>query len=104
MVIRPDDLVCRFGGEEFALLFNGSRESVGRALDRLRLQLEMTRLNFAGHQLKLSASIGAVATADCGFNIDYLYNMADKALYVAKQSGRNRLEWNDGLILSRLGR
>lgn len=104
MVIRPDDLVCRFGGEEFALLFNGSRESVGRALDRLRLQLEMTRLNFAGHQLKLSASIGAVATADCGYNIDYLYNMADKALYVAKQSGRNRLEWNDGLILSRLGR
>lgn len=64
MVTRPDDLVCRFGGEEFALLFSGKRESVGRALDRLRLQLEMTRLNYAGHQLKLNASIGAVSTAD----------------------------------------
>jgi diguanylate cyclase (GGDEF)-like protein len=104
MVTRPDDLVCRFGGEEFALLFNGQRESVGRALDRLRLQLEMTQLSYAGHQLKLNASIGAVSTADCGYNIDYLYNMADKALYVAKRSGRNRLEWNDGRVFSRLGR
>lgn len=104
MVTRPDDLVCRFGGEEFALLLNGSRQSAGRALDRMRLQLEMSRLSFAGHQIKLTASFGAAATTECGYNIDYLYNTADKALYIAKQSGRNRLEWSDGRILSRLAR
>jgi len=104
MVTRPDDLVCRFGGEEFALLLEGSRASAGRALERMRLQLEMSRLSFGGHQLKLTASFGAAATAECGYNIDYLYNTADKALYVAKQSGRNRLEWSDGRILSRLAR
>ena len=103
-VTRPDDLVCRFGGEEFALLINGSRQTAGRALDRMRLQLEMSRLTFAGHQIKLTASFGAAATAECGYNIDYLYNTADKALYAAKQAGRNRLEWSDGRILSRLAR
>lgn len=103
-VTRPDDLLCRFGGEEFALLLNGSRQATGRALDRMRLQLEMSRLTFAGHQLKLTASFGAAATADCGYNIDYLYTTADKALYIAKQTGRNRLEWSDGRVLSRLAR
>lgn len=103
-VTRPEDLICRFGGEEFALLIEGSRESAGRALERMRLQLEMSRFNFAGHQLKLTASFGAAATGDCGYNIDYLYSTADKALYMAKQSGRNRLEWNDGKIFSRLAR
>ena len=70
----------------------------------MRLQLEMSRLTFAGHQLKLTASFGAAATADCGYNIDYLYTTADKALYIAKQTGRNRLEWSDGRVLSRLAR
>jgi diguanylate cyclase (GGDEF)-like protein len=101
-VTRPDDLVCRFGGEEFALLLDCSRQAAGNALDRLRLQLEMSCFHYAGFQLKLTASIGAAATTECGYNIDYLYTTADKALYGAKQSGRNRLEWSDGRIISRL--
>ncbi|NBW63608.1 MAG: GGDEF domain-containing protein [Synechococcaceae bacterium WB4_1_0192] len=103
-VTRADDLVCRFGGEEFALLLHGSREDAGRQLDRLRLQLEMTRLNHAGNQIKVQASIGAACSNACGYNIDFLYNTADKALYQAKQAGRNRLEWSDGRMLSRLAR
>jgi diguanylate cyclase (GGDEF)-like protein len=103
-VTRPNDLVCRFGGEEFALLIQGSREAASKALERLRLQLEMSRLNFAGHHLTLHTSVGAAATADCGYNIDYLYTTADKALYSAKQGGRNRVAWSDGRMLSRLSR
>jgi diguanylate cyclase (GGDEF)-like protein len=103
-VTRPDDLLCRLGGEEFAILLSGTRDSAGRALERLRLQLEMSRLSFNGHQLKISASIGAASTAECGYNLDYLYNMSDKALYAAKNAGRNRLEWSDGRVVTRLSR
>jgi diguanylate cyclase (GGDEF)-like protein len=101
-VTRPEDLVCRFGGEEFAMLLSARRDAASKALERLRLQLEMNCLTYRGHRIPLTASIGAAATSQCGYNIDFLYNAADKALYVAKHGGRNRLEWNAGEIISRL--
>ncbi|MFM7312794.1 MAG: diguanylate cyclase [Cyanobium sp.] len=101
-VTRPEDVVCRFGGEEFALLLSGSRSAGAKALERLRLQLEMNRLSYKGHRVPVTVSIGAAATADCGYNIDYLYNSSDKALYAAKNSGRNRLEWSGREVATRL--
>ena len=101
-VLRPDDLVCRFGGEEFALLLSTSKEGGRKVLERLRLQLEMNRVGYNGRQLPITASIGAAATADCGYNLDYLYTAADKALYAAKHAGRNRVDWTDAEALSRL--
>ena len=101
-VLRPDDLLCRFGGEEFALLLSTSRDQGRKVLERLRLQLEMNRVGYNGHQVPITASIGAAATEDCGYNLDYLYNAADKALYAAKRAGRNRVEWTDPQSLSRL--
>lgn len=101
-VTRPDDLVCRFGGEEFALLLNASREDGAKVLERLRLQIEMNQLHYRGHRIPLTASIGAAATSACGYNLDFLYNAADKALYAAKHGGRNRLAWNGGELISRL--
>jgi diguanylate cyclase (GGDEF)-like protein len=101
--IGPDDLLCRFGGEEFAFLINAQHSATNPVLERLRLQLEMAGLDYAGHHLRITASFGAVSTSDCGYNIDLLYNTADKALYSAKQSGRNRIVWSEGLSLTRLG-
>jgi len=101
-VLRPDDLVCRFGGEEFALLLSADKDSSIKILERLRLQLEMNRVGHAGQQLSITASIGAASTGDCGYNLDYLYTAADKALYAAKNGGRNRVEWKDAQSMSRL--
>lgn len=99
---RPEDVVCRFGGEEFAMVIHGSRDAAGRALERLRLQIELVHLDYSGHRVKVTASFGAASTVDCGYNVDYLYSCADKALYSAKQAGRNRIAWSDGFVASRL--
>lgn len=101
-VLRPEDSLCRFGGEEFALLLSTSKDGGRKVLERLRLQLEMNRVGYRGHQLTITVSIGAAATADCGHNLDYLYTAADKALYAAKNGGRNRVEFTDAESVSRL--
>lgn len=101
-VTRSEDLVCRFGGEEFALLIPAPKEAGCRAMERLRIQLETSSVLYGGHRLSITTSIGAVATADSGYNIDYLYTVADRALYQAKQQGRNRVVWFGGESISRL--
>jgi diguanylate cyclase (GGDEF)-like protein len=92
-VMRSDDLVCRFGGEEFALLLATDEQPGRKVLERLRVQIEMSRVAYNGREIPVTVSIGAAATSECGYNLDYLYTCADRCLYVAKQGGRNRVEW-----------
>jgi diguanylate cyclase (GGDEF)-like protein len=101
-VMRSDDLVCRFGGEEFALLLASDEQAGRKVLERLRLQLEMSRVAYNGREIPVTVSIGAVATAECGYNLDYLYTSADRCLYAAKQGGRNRVEWASAESAGRL--
>jgi diguanylate cyclase (GGDEF)-like protein len=101
-VMRSDDLVCRFGGEEFALLLATNEQAGRKVLERLRLQLEMSRVAYNGREIPVTLSIGAAATAECGYNLDYLYTSADRCLYAAKQGGRNRVEWATAESVGRL--
>jgi diguanylate cyclase (GGDEF)-like protein len=88
-VIRPYDLVARYGGEEFVLLLPGC--GVQEAFDvaeRLREELSVSKLN--GVPEYITASFGVAAAAP-GDDADAVLRYADKALYIAKREGRNRV-------------
>jgi len=82
------ELLARYGGEEFAVLIPGADcERAWRAGERFRRAIEMH--SWAG--LVVTASVG-VATSKAGHSTeDELVGRADSALYMAKDSGRNRV-------------
>jgi diguanylate cyclase (GGDEF)-like protein/PAS domain S-box-containing protein len=99
-VVRPEDTVARFGGDEFTVLC----ESVGGVLeavsiaDRLQRPLRQS-LRAAGAELRLSASIGvALVEADDNGDGQHLIEDADAAMYRAKERGGARTELFDSAM------
>lgn len=88
---RDSDVVCRFGGEEFAvLLTDTSTEGAIARADTFRAEVaQMTWLILPGQRVTIS--MGLALCPDHGQSPDQLMRAADKALYEAKGSGRNRL-------------
>jgi len=90
--LRGEDYLARFGGEEFALLLRGADYAAAlRAAERVREQVELTSVLLPdGREVQVTVSLGvAASTPDC--TVDSWLNIADKALYEAKHSGRNRV-------------
>jgi diguanylate cyclase (GGDEF)-like protein len=94
-VNRPLDLAARYGGEEFALVLYGSDlEYIQEMPDRLRRDvLDLGTVHEAAtHTKLLSISIGvAVVNPDTNRSLAGAIQMADEALYQAKEEGRNRV-------------
>jgi two-component system, cell cycle response regulator len=91
-LLRKGDLAARYGGEEFAAILPGSDE--GGALkmaERVRQALEAERMLFEGARLSVTASFGAAVWPTDGREAPALLGAADRALYAAKQAGRNRV-------------
>jgi diguanylate cyclase (GGDEF)-like protein len=90
--VRADDVVARFGGEEFAILMEQDNiEILGRVAETLRRTIENTRIFIEpGRALNITASFG-IATAGDGGRPEALFRAADQALYAAKAGGRNRV-------------
>jgi len=89
--VRSTDLACRYGGEEFAVLFpeTAARSALGIA-DRVRRSVEHEPFA-AGRPFRVTVSAGVADTQDlAGEDRHELLVRADKALYHAKDSGRNR--------------
>ena len=91
--VRSTDLVGRLGGEEFIVLLPHTSAEAGRKIaEKIRQRLEVSELRWEGARIAVTASIGLAGTsADENREFDSLYTEADKALYLAKQRGRNRV-------------
>jgi diguanylate cyclase (GGDEF)-like protein len=91
--IRACDIAGRIGGEEFAIWLPETDLELGaRIAERIRLKLGTTAWEWRGRNWPLSASFGVAACPDTSRSLDNLPAQADAALYVAKRSGRDRVE------------
>jgi diguanylate cyclase (GGDEF)-like protein len=90
--LREIDILGRMGGEEFAaLLPNTSLEEALHLAERVRHSIESISFEKISGVLKITVSGGVAAFMDEISNIDDLLRNADKALYRAKETGRNRI-------------
>ena len=94
--LRTEDIFGRIGGEEFAVLLPETRiEAAIEIAERLRMVTANTFLVLEnGKSLHVTISVG-VTSCSCIDDIDLLLSQADKALYNAKNSGRDKVcIWN----------
>ncbi len=91
--LRPYDVVGRYGGEEFLLLFNSSIEGGNIVLERIRIAIANTCFNYQQNTLNVTISSGfTIFNPSEGANDNMkLIDIADKALYMAKEGGRNKV-------------
>ena len=89
--VRKSDIICRWGGEEFILLLKDTTPEQARELaEKIIQQTEQSSIHFNGVDLQITTSIG-LAQLQADESLEQVITRADRALYRAKQSGRNRL-------------
>jgi len=91
---RESDVVCRYGGEEFVVLMAGASNDQARGkAEALCKRVQGIKLEHEGVALRtLTVSVGIASWPDSSPEPEKLMGLADKALYQAKQNGRNRVE------------
>jgi diguanylate cyclase (GGDEF)-like protein len=91
--VRGEDIPCRYGGEEFLLIMSGAPVEIARQrAERLREAVKQLKVNFHGQALgTITISIGVAIYPEQGSDAESVLGSADKALYKAKESGRDRV-------------
>ncbi len=88
--LRQTDVVARYGGDEFvALLSETPASGALEVSSRIKEAVAACRLDHGHKPVTMSVSIGIASYPDDGHNIDSLLMRADRAMYLAKQGGRN---------------
>lgn len=94
--IRKIDTLSRYGGEEFCILMKNCNQDTAKLIaERCRIQIQYTELQIQEHNINLTASFGVFTvdsqnTQEHAITADDAILQADKALYKAKKSGRNK--------------
>lgn len=91
--VRKQDILCRYGGEEFVVMFpDTSALDAARLGERIRAVIEQTTIDIIGSRTRVTVSVGiSSSTARGPDSLDHLIDQADHALYQAKATGRNRV-------------
>ncbi|HKK05088.1 MAG TPA: diguanylate cyclase [Gammaproteobacteria bacterium] len=90
--VRDQDVIARWGGEEFILLL--PETEIGEAItlaERLRTKIAAVRIKYEGKQIALTASFGVAEREPEHRSLDAVISTADKYLYRSKDAGRNRV-------------
>lgn len=81
----------RYGGEEFLLAFDSDEKESFAVVEKIRMAIDNHSFNYEDQIIKVSASFGISSTFTADYkSVDYLIDMADKALYFSKNNGRNK--------------
>jgi diguanylate cyclase (GGDEF)-like protein len=90
--LRREDFAARYGGEEFAVVLpDTSREGARQTAERFRTEVSRTVFAYEGNSVQLSISAGIASYPRDATSKEQLIENADRALYVAKRTGRNRI-------------
>jgi diguanylate cyclase (GGDEF)-like protein len=93
-VLRPYDVLCRFGGEEFVVVARDTTPRNAEILaERIRRRVETLPLEVGGRKFRVTVSAGVVTAAPDAEDLDMegLIEAVDAAMYRAKRAGRNRV-------------
>ncbi len=96
-VLYPTDILCRYGGEEFAVICcQTSEEGIKIVAEKIRITVENYCFRFQDNQpgANLTVSVGAVYCSTANVKKDDLIKRADNNLYSAKSGGRNKVVFN----------
>jgi len=100
--LRPSDLLCRYGGEEFVALLDGTAaDQAVQVATRLCRRVHRLEISVNDESLLLSISIG-VAMHKEGDTVESLVERADQAMYSAKLNGRNQVVMYEAASVSLL--
>jgi diguanylate cyclase (GGDEF)-like protein len=94
--LRSTDMLCRLGGEEFAVLLpNTAPEQAAELAESLRLRLQESPLQLGEIRLTMTLSAGVAYLGRDGQSLDDLMRAADRRTYMAKHNGRNQVVSSD---------
>lgn len=106
--VRTTDIVCRYGGEEFAMIFPETHLNLAvKVADRIREQIASQSVEIGDDEVSLTVSMGAsVYMKTSVLDLVDFVDSVDKYLYEAKQSGRNcicHIEYTDLRAVTEVG-
>jgi len=89
---RPEDILIRYGGEEFLILLNGidTKEALMTVAKRIHDEFSKNKIHYKDQKLDITLSMGIVSAQTEMYDLSEIITIADKMLYIAKTSGRNK--------------